>query len=706
MKSTIFRAPVHLLPLLAAAANAQNLDESAAASPVITEIIVTAELREESVMSVPVAMTVVGEDRLSDYGAGRVADLQYLVPNLVITQDKPSSAGVFIRGVGNDTRNVGLDMRAGVYLDGVHLGRSQAVNLETLGLRRVEVLRGPQGTLFGKNTVSGAINLVTALPEEYFSGRVFSTLGERDQVIAGAQLNVPLNDDGLYSLWEVVKKRKEGPVHNRHTGSDLNGTDSLSARMKLRYRPGNNLDAVLSLDWFDEDTPAVYRQAQSASKFVVNHDTIETDARTAEGAALTLNYTLPGEYLLTSISAYRESGYQSLFDEDYSPLYIALAEFNEDHRQFSQELRLSSPLYERYDYLAGLYFEDIATSSEREASLGPDATGGPILPVNSAGSVDNRAWAVYAHGNYRIAPRMEATGGLRYTQEDKSFRFAQTDRSGLFITLPEQYRDEAGFEELSGNLGLNYHLHEAAMVYGKYATGFKSGGWNADYISTVEQLPFKPEYVDSLEAGLKSSFLDEALELELAVFHARYEDFQVQQFSTDSSGATIIVVSNAGEVTSRGVEAELRAAFDNLAVSLNAGIHDTEYDEYKDANGPGVDLDGERLGTPRGSVNLLVSWLYGAWRPAELISTLEYSHRLSAGNKGPLYPVDSTIPSYGILNAQIAVDFRNNGLQLEFWGRNIGDKTYLVARDLSFLGIPRRLFGEERTFGITASYEF
>jgi iron complex outermembrane recepter protein len=672
----------------------------------ISEIIVTAQKREQRLMDVPAAITVLDSNRIASYGANRMAGLQYMVPNLVMTQDKPSSVGVFIRGVGNNTRNIGTDVRAGVYLDGVYLGRSQAVNLETTGLERVEVMRGPQGTLFGMNTVSGAINLITGKPAEDFGGTVSTTLGQFDQIGAHVKVNVPLSAEGLFMQGDLTSNRKRGYVHNSHTGDDMNGADSLSGRIKLRYRPGSNLDANLSVDWFEEDLPAIHRQAVTATKNLVAHDTVENDFRDVRGLALSVDYTLANDYRLSSISAFRESDFRSFYDEDYLPLYVAASDFNEDSRLVTQEFRLSSPLYERHDYVAGLYLFSSDASSSREASLGPYATGGLVLPVHSDASVEDDSAALYFHGNYRLNDRTELTGGMRYTWEKKSIVFAQRDLTGLFTSLPAAYRDDADIGEITTEAGMKYHLNDSALLYGKYSSGFKSGGWNADFISSVERLPFGSEYVDSVELGLKASLLDGIVDTEIAIFEARYDDYQVQQFSLDSKGGTIIVVSNAGEVSSKGVEAEVRAQFDSLTVALSAGVNDAKYEEYKNANGPGVHLDGERVGTARGNFNLLTSHHYGGWAVADIDFSLEYSHRLAEGTKGPLYTVDTTIPAYGIVNARISLNFANSGLRLLFWGKNIADKSYLVAHDASFLGTPRWLFGERRTFGVTASYDF
>lgn len=691
-----------LVPMLAAVSVAGPAHGAAE----INEITVTAQKREQNVMSVPVAMTVLSEARINGAGAVRVAGLQYMVPNLVMTQDKPSSVGLYIRGVGNNTRNIGTDMRAGVYLDGVYLGRSQAVNIETLGLERVEVLRGPQGTLFGQNTVSGAINLITGKPGEDVSGRVMTTFGKYDQVTTSLKLNAPLADTGLLSQLDVTRNRKSGYVHNAYDDRDLNGAHSDSARLKLRYAPHSQLDVNLALDWLEEDVPAIYRQAIAAPRNRVDHDTRENDARSIAGLALTAEYELPDSFSLTSITAYRESDFQSYYDEDYLPLYVGKSDFNESNHQFTQELRVASPLQAWGSVLGGLYYFRSSSGSEREASLGPAATGGPILPVANRGSVDNESLAFFMHGTVALGDQLDLVGGVRYTWEQKHFSFAQTDSTGLFTTLLQTYRDEADIGEVSTELGLDYHLGDTGMVYGKYARGFKSGGWNADFISTVEKLPFAPEYVDSIEAGLKRSWFERRLDAELTLFHARYDDYQVQQFSTDTNGGTIIVVSNAGEVVSQGVEAEFRMQLERLVLTLNAGINDTVYRDYKDANGPGIHLDGDRVGTARGSVNLLLSWRQDTWRLADVTYTLEFSERLAEGNRGPNYPVDTTIGAYGLFNAQIDVGFRRSGLHLRLWGRNIADKHYLVARDASFLGTPRWLYGEDRTVGVTAIYEF
>lgn len=674
----------------------------------LEEVVVTAQKRAEDVQDVPVSVLAFGASALERLNAQQLGDIERAAPNVSFGSGAGGSFNsIGVRGVIDSSRNIGVDARVSVYVDGVYVGRSYATDQSLLGIERVEVLRGPQGTLYGKNTVAGALNITTRKPGDTLEGQAEIELGSYDYRRMAGRLNLPLGDTAALSI-SVARETRDGYIHNLTRDTDLNGLDRWAGRVQLRLRPTDRLTVDFSADGLDEGQPfALYEGLDGAAAtlapgpYTVAHDTDERDSRNYVGLSASADYEVTDDLTLTSITAFRKSRYDFLQEEDYLPLFVARSNFNERSKQFTQELRLASSESERFSWLAGLFYMDEELQTNR-VSEGGAALGNGF--VRTPGSVRTRSAAAFAHLNYDLTPQLKVNGGLRLTYERKSLDFSIVDTIGLFTNF-ENYRDKRNDTDLSPKIGVQYYPSDAVMLFANLSRGFKSGGWNADTITTLEGIAFEPEQATSFEAGLKSTLFERRLRLNLTGFVTKYDDFQVFQFITLSNGGTLITFTNAGKVTTQGLEAEIEAVpISGLTLSASGAYTEAKFDRFADGGGLGVDYDGNDLPfAPR--TKLFVGADYRVpFGPGEASFHVDYGYTgaqyVSASNSPA-----SRLPSFGLVNARVSYGFEN-GWEIAVFGQNLADKRYLRTHDTSFLGADRGRYGMPRTYGVRLKTTF
>jgi iron complex outermembrane receptor protein len=612
---------------------------------------------------------------------------------------------VGLRGVSDFSRNPGYDNRVSVYVDGIFAGRSAASNQATLDLERVEVLRGPQGTLFGKNTVAGAISLTSKKPDEELRGFIQGKVGNYGYTSVTGMLNGALSER-LFAKVMVNDTQRDGHVDNLFDNSELNGLDDQSLRLQLRWQ-GDSTDINFALDRDKRGAPFHGREAANDRAapqiYEVSFNAPSLQDIDLLGVSLTVDHELANGMTLSSLTGYRDTEFQNSADEDYSPLDVATSALNETSDHVTQEFRLISAPNDRYDYVAGVFYFD--QSNDATSS----ATGGQFFPrpftgVSVPATVDVTSWAAYFHGNYRISDSLELTGGLRYTWEQKEVDFVITDTTGLFTN--GSYQDDRDVTDLSPKIGLNYFASDSTMLYANYARGFKSGGWNVDFISTFEQIAFDDEQVDSYEIGLKTDFWGGRGRFNTALFLAEYSDFQVFQFVPLSNGGTISTITNAGEVTSQGIEVDLNIALsDALTVWATYGYTDASFDSFKDGGGPGVDYDGNSLpDAPENTFSLGVEGRYPI-ASGEWVFSFDYNYRDSFFTN-PDNAAVSAVDSYDLVNGRIGYEAEGARWSAFIWGRNLADSSDAIYASRAFLGIGREVYLEPRMYGLTLQYNF
>jgi iron complex outermembrane receptor protein len=707
--------------LVAGPAAAQGSEDGESSTNIIEEVIVTAQKRDQNLQTVPIAITAVGAETIDELG---IVDLSGI--STIATSVRLEPTGFMsIRGVGDFARNIGSGARATVYIDGVLVGRSYAFNQNLVDVEMVEVLRGPQGTLFGKNSVSGAVNITTGIPHDALEGQVSAEYGNFDHVMVEGQINIPLSESIFFGI-EASYLGEDGYIDNVYLDRELNGRDRRSIRGKLRFLAGDNTDIILGADYLEQSVPSTIALAlpqpggglggydQAPGRYEASHDINENSDVEYKGASLTVNHDFKSDYALTSITAYRENSFSQLQEEDYSSVDFAHSFLNETSDQFSQELRINSSATGNFDYVIGIYYLDQNLGTARGAgSDEPFLFGAPFL-VFTPGELDDTSTSAYIHTNYRFSDQWELTAGLRYTHQKKSIDYSIHDSTGFLFMNLDHFKDSRTDDEWSPLVSLNYQVDENTMTYALYSSGFKSGGWNADFITTIDQIAYDPEYATNYEIGLKTTMLDNKLRLNVAGFLTKFDDYQVNQFvpvggdSTGSQGS-IFTITNAGKVTSKGIEIEATAApTEGLVLTANYSYIDAVYDEYEDGGGPGIDYDGNDLGAdPTHNIFGAVDYVMSAGSASLLKFHLDYvygSSRYTEAANTEFLRLDSISQT----NARLTYVHEKSGWEFQLWALNLFDNELDVRRNFTFLGIHigYQDSNTQRRYGIKARYTF
>ena len=707
----------------------------------LEEVVVTAQKRVEDAQDIPISVQAFSSSAIDKLGANNLSDLSEAAPSLDIGGlGKGSQQWMGMRGVTDFARNVGIDARMGVYIDEVFQGRSYSADVPLLGLESVELLRGPQGTLFGKNTETGAISLNTRKPTEDFEAEVGAEYGRYEMGKFTGYINGALTDT-LFASASGSYQEGDGYYDNIFLNKDVGDWDTTAGRVQLRWLPSDMFDIRLSGDYTEKHSDQPLATNADLQPYKTQQNFVTTDDSKNWGTALTADVFLDGDYTFTSISAFRHNEFETLADDDYTPAELVWVNFNEDSDQYSQEFRLASPVEEKYDWVGGVYYFYNDLSSARNVALGETliANLSPALApfagaISGFTEVPNKltveTWAAYVHGNYRFTPDIELTAGIRYTNEGKDLdRWSQISypndpavAAGLeaatgqpFTQAPgfllgainyDQFSDDRNDDDWSPTVGLNYFLEEEIMLYVKYARGNKSGGWNADFMTDgLEYFSYEPESVDSFEAGIKSTLLDDSLRLNASYYYSEYDDFQVFQTVFNSTDNPSVQLTNAGAVTNQGVELEsVWIPMDRLQFTLNAAWLDTEYDKF--VNQDGSDFSGNELPfSPEWKIYAGGQYIQPVGSFGDLTFNVAYAYTddqyTDPSNVEPF-----VLDSYGLWNARATLTPASEAWEVSLWGKNLGDEEYEVQSNLNLLGTPRFTWGSPQMYGISAKYFF
>ncbi len=669
--------------------------ETQSSGLVLEEVVVTAQKRAENSQDVPLSIQAFSASSMEKLGATELHDLSKSAPSFNLGGIDGSQSQMGIRGVVDYGRNVGVDARTGIYIDGVYQGRSFSSNQPLLGLESVEILRGPQGTLFGKNTVSGAINLNTKMPTEEFKGKLKLDAGNYGAYGGAVYLSGALADN-LFGSITVGRSKRDGYYDNITLNQEVGDASQDNVRAKLRYLATDSLEFVLAADYGTKESEGPLSTATANEPFDVTKGFVEEDDIDYSGASLTVNYLLDSEYELSSISAYRESKYDSSFDGDYSPVLGEHAFFDENTDMVSQELRIVSPQSSAFDWVAGVYYYDGSASTDRYSQL----LGG-ALEVHLPSRVDTTSYAAYAHGNYRFADNFELTLGLRYTSEEKELEYAQTTSLPVMGAANGELVSDNKDSDVSPSVGLNWTFSDDAMLFVRYSKAYKSGGWNADFNLSGgagfndDFMQYDQESVDAYEIGLKSTWLESRLQLNATAFRSEFTDFHVQDFST-------LQYINAAEAISQGVELEMTyIPTDNIKLTLNTTYLDSSFDDY---NLSGVDLSGAALPyAPEWKTYAGVQYIQPVGDAGELTLNLDYTYT-GEQYSDPRETQTDFLEDYDVWNARVTFNPNSDQWQVAAWIKNAEDSEYYTQASRAFTGAPRGVLGAPQTYGVSFSY--
>ncbi|MCP3960029.1 MAG: TonB-dependent receptor [bacterium] len=726
---------------------AEAEEEAVAPEDMISDVItVTARKREESLQEVPVAVSVIEGEMLEDAGAADISEIQADVPNLSIFEGRGQSTTMtaFMRGVGQADPLWGVDPGVGLYLDDVYIARPQGALLDVYDVERIEVLRGPQGTLYGKNTIGGAIKFVSKPLSDTPEGRISLTGGEFGTQDFKFSISGPIAPGKLRGKLAFASLQRDGYGTNLFTGRDVSDKDINAFRVGLDWLPSENVTVKLRYDQTEDNAepkgltrlePNFWCPAFLGATCPPLPDNFDTEAgldpangTDSEGYSLVIEWNINDSWLFKSITAHRESDTRNNIDFDTTPAEIADTTTFYFDEQDSQEFQFVYTGGARLKGVLGLYyFDGFAGGLVPFVFLRGNPFINPLFGITD-GDTDTESLAVFGDGSYAINDRLTFNFGLRFTEEDKNGRafnaFYSDDTYSQVIAVAADYDETETFSSVSPRLGLDYRFNDDVMGYISLSRGFKSGGFNvranaAAFPDTAR--PFEDEELTVAEVGVKSVLANRSLILNTALFTGDYTDIQVDTFTSfDSDGdgqddAFFGNFLNAGDATISGLEVELDWTSQTatwLGLSGNLSFLDADAD-FLDEDGDGfVDVQVIKNAPEfTGALNLNVN--AAAW--GGLISgSLGVAYRddsvlTNEGGPDPFDPTQSLLPivqpSFDLWNVWIGWLSGDGKWRFSITGKNLTDEEYLTnGYNLPTLGVLTGSFGQPRT--VTASLEY
>lgn len=747
MSQKYTRKSLPLAVLLASCLAASN------AMAQLEEILVTAQKREQSLQDIPIAVTAFNQMQIDTRRIVDVKDLALFVPNMQVA-DSPggtSGATISIRGATTINPAITWEPTVGLYLDGVFLGKNLGGVFEIAELERVEVLRGPQGTLYGKNTVGGAINLITRLPSEEAGGMAEVAAGNESYQQAKVRFDTGTlgkfrasaaylyaDRDGFYDNVNSDPSGGTNPFVNPVTSKDFNDLDSEVWRIDAIFEATDNFSTRYSYDSSNRnqqpskgqltdvnqaafDAVAAGFLAPMLNQYTVSSDdnaskisndwSLEEKSDTSgHGFFMDLdagNWGAMGDVVLKSISSYRKLEYNDTIDIDGSPMDLFHSSRAIDYKQYSQEFQMLGNT-DNVNYVLGLYyFKEKADVDNPITFFG---LFGQPTDFNSYG-MDNDSYAAFGQAEWRPASmnQLSLTAGVRYTEEDRDQYIVHPNTSTGGVGAFDENGSDS-WNNTSGTFIAGWDFSDDINVYAKVAQGWKSGGFNGEApTADTFQEGYDPEEVIAYELGMKSRLLDDRLQLNVAAFYNDISDMQVSIFLEGSGGAASNV-QNAGGATMQGFEVELvYQVVEALQLSANYGYLDAEYNEFKE-NGVDVKNLKDVPYAPDNMVSLALDWSIGTWSWGDLDLHMDWSYNDNyVPYIEPSQNATAQIDSYNILNANLMLSEVPVGsdmtMQFSLWGKNLTDEEYR-QNTIPFGLWTVSYFGDPITYGLAARLNF
>ncbi len=715
-------APAHAQDTATEAA-AQTADEVAPGG----EIIVTAQRRAERLQDVPIAISALGSEDLARKGVSDVEDLVGNIPGLSIsgTGGINSSNVIAIRGVAGLPNPIGSGQATAIYLDGVYLPRPDAAFFALDDVERIEVLRGPQGTLYGRNATAGAINIITRTPDDVLRGGVDLSYGNYDELRIRGSLSGPLGGGfsvGVSGSYE----RRDGFSVNTLLNRRIDNKEAGTIRGKLHYEsPGSDFDATLSGDWSAIDGVTVTRNPYNfptgttvipiGAPYRVQGDQLTADQigdRTrSDGVSLTMNVAASDNVQLTSITSYRTLKVRTAFDTDGSAVAALMSENRGRNKSFNQELRAVLDFDRFRATLGGNYFSEDAFNE-----LGAR---NPALPftANPRTISDLKAWALFGQMEFDLTEQLTLVGGLRYNSESRDFSIDYRP-IGSTTFIQGKIKDE----KLIPSVGVNFKATDDILVYAKASQGYQAPGFaGLPGAASTTANTFDAETLWAYEAGVKSQFLDRRVTLNVAGFYYDYKDLQVRQVI----GVGVIGIQNAANATVKGFEANLSVTpIEGLTLSGQVTYSDAKYKDFCETlsaavpqagdplcvTAPGAlpqaNRSGNRLNqAPKWSGGLSLDYRTQVADAGELSANVGYSWEsnnfFSAGNESML-----STGGWSRLDARLSFTIGEDGPEIYIYGKNLTNELFVTYAQRALPNLAPVIYNDPRTYGIGVRYKF
>jgi iron complex outermembrane receptor protein len=718
-------------PAAAQTAPAASTVEEAA----LGDIIVSARRRDESLLEVPIAVTTFSGDALIAQGAQDITALQRQTPNLTLQVARGSNSTLiaFIRGVGQQDPLWGFEPGVGLYVDDVYIARPQGAVLDVFDVERIEILRGPQGTLYGRNTIGGAIKYVTKRLGKEFRGNARATYGSYNQIDLVGNVAIPLGENFAIG-GAVAWLQRDGFGTNLTTGAEHYNKDVLAGRLSAEFDNGDIFIRVAA-DRTEDRSNARHGTRLTGNLGIPVFQPTESvfDTRAGigdnnwvmtQGASLTVEIPLNQALTLKSITAYRDGRTDTLIDFDNTPGPVLDVPAYYEDDQFTQEVQLVIEGDRLQGIVGGFYLDG------RAEGAFDTVIGNANLTTFTAGRVDTRSIAFFGDFSYDLTDQLILSAGLRWTQDRKTGTVLRQDWLGIrsptfgnpnarFFRTRTDYTNSRTFDAFTPRISLSYQPTEDLNLYASWGRGFKSGGFDmrgdAIFIpSTVNG--YEPEFIDSWELGFKGAFLDRRLFINAAAFYSDYRDQQVtvQAVQPPPNVGVASVVDNAGQATIYGFELEMRAIpTDNLQFNLAFGYTFAEYNEFLTFIAGGttpIDVADQRVfqNTPRYVVNANLTWsnpLFGG--------RLDVIPALALRSEQSMFEIPNALldqPATVIADVAVNWTSEDNRFTLGVQGRNLTNELYRVG-GYNFPGALLGnsvigFYGPPRTISVMAGFNF
>jgi Outer membrane receptor proteins, mostly Fe transport len=673
------------------------------------DVTVTVQKRPQAAQEVPIAMTAVSGGMLERYRVTSLRDLSRLAPNMLVSSFSQTNPVIAIRGATNTFSQIGVSKPVAVVIDDVFIPRNTAASFELFDLDSVQILRGPQGTLFGRNVTGGAIVLNSRQPTlGAFEAEAQVEYGNYNEQKYQALVSAPLGD-GVAAKITATRHVHDGYGRDRLTGREQDDQDSSNVRSQLLFRPGEHLKVLLSADYSDDRTGGRTLSSKGVGadgdRRTSELGFVQGYARTMWGVSGRVDWSAElGEF--TSITAYRES--QS--GEDYSGtgasyqfLTGGSQSVTRDIDQpgtFSQELRYASPKGRAVDFVTGLYYLNEDGYRNLLTRAFAAGTGALVTHQIAEQRVATESYAGYLDGTWHITPAVGLTLGARYTVDRKEASLVRYDAIAPANNFAARGL-RTQWEEFTPRVVLGWMPNKSLNLYASVTRGFTAGGYNTEAANVaILTKPFDPELVTNYEIGAKTQLWDGRLRVNAAVFHEDYTDKQELYFDTVQRILTIV---NASEATMKGAEIEISyRATPALGFTFAYGLLDASYDSFVV---PGVlNYTGNPLGSaPKNKASGSVDYVIPVRTAGTLTATVSYSWTdgyFTGATKDP----NLFVTSYGLINASLWFEPAGGRWRFGLWGKNLGDTEYLLTP--STQGVLAEYLGEPRTYGVSAGWRF
>ena len=718
----------------------QTRSGAAPQSSGIADIVVTAQKRAESVQDIPIAVSAIGGEALAQRGVTDLTAIASTVPGLNVSE-QVGQARLTLRGIGVDNISTGAESSVAFNQDGVFFSRSAAALASFYDVERVEVLRGPQGTLYGRNATGGSVNILTNRPTFSTKAGVSLTYGNYDTVNAEAYYSTGLSDTVAMRVAGQIQNHS-GYGENRLTGADVDNKHSQAVRGQLLFEPNERLTILVGADYYNQkDRSNTYHYFgpagfTAAGALVTptglllggfdpgprNVASVRNPSNNAEfwGARADISYELTDGFSLRSLSAYRSSDF--LVESDLNPIGVNLfpIDFGETSDEYSQELQLNLDT-DRHKLVVGAFYMHENIDGFIKGPLNLRAVGGPDLFVQgfySGGRLKTDAAAVFAQDSYSVTDRLRLTLGARYSWERKKvadqsdFNFDDLYDAANGPRSPV-HRATKSFNAFTPKIGVDFDIADKVMVYASYSKGFKAGTFNLGSAGPA----LDPEKVDAYEVGLKSTLLDGHLRANISGFYYDYSDLQVGKVQGQLLG-----LENAAAAEIYGIEGEFALEpVRDLIIGLNASWLHARFKSYVtadqarpggdgatlDENGvPAFDLSGNTLPqAPNYTIDLSAQYSFDV--PGGSLTVRGESNWSDRVFFSPFNLNYMSQPAYDVQNAYVTYRL-DSGLRLTGFVRNIGNETIRASGQVAttLLGSPVIGFVKPpRTYGLTVAFD-